>query len=95
MKTIKAACTWGDGPDVMLCSDGFPTFNLSEIRMAHSIYGVIDKWSVCLTIDEARSLASSLLGAASQAEVNQLSAEEYMDMQGQIDGEHECLNFLK
>lgn len=92
MKTIKAECTWGDGPDVMLCSDGFPTFNLSETRMVHSVYGVVDQWSVNLTIKEARNLAQSLLNAANQAEINELSAEEYTYIQNKMDAEYEGMD---
>ena len=63
-KQIEASCTWGDGPDVLVCSKGFTTFNLTPVRMEHSVYGCVDEWQLDLTEQEARELANSLLMAA-------------------------------
>ena len=60
MKNIKAVCTWGDGPDVLLVSNGYPTFNLSSPEWRHSIHGIVKKWQVDLTSDEAIKLANDL-----------------------------------
>jgi len=64
---IEAKCTWGDGPDVMLCSEDFKAFNLSAVIDEHSVHGVIKDWQVCLTADEALFLALSLQSAAYMA----------------------------
>jgi hypothetical protein len=65
---MKATCTWGDGPDVMINLDG--TFlQLYEEPINHHRwqYGEISQGSVSLTTAEAEALASQLRDAITQA----------------------------
>jgi len=70
---MKAECTWGDGPDVMLSLSGSELFLLEETYSHNpprgtSMYGHVSQGQVCLTIEEAKKLAEDLLMAAQQAE---------------------------
>jgi len=70
---IRAACTWGDGPDVLLILEG-KELMLYEIPYHHKppladgTYGFIKEGSLCLTTSEARRLASQLNQSAKEAE---------------------------
>ena len=58
---IKASCTWGEGPDVMLIFEDKP-FILYEdpIGKERWVHGVVNKGSTDLTADEAENLANQL-----------------------------------
>jgi len=36
---MKATCTWGDGPDVMLSLNGHTLFMLEDVRPGISVHG--------------------------------------------------------
>lgn len=65
---MKAECSWGNGPDVLVVLEGKPVMlyhkphNLDE-----ATYGYISEGSACLTAEEAEKLAQELLIAAKQA----------------------------
>jgi len=66
---IKAECTWGDGPDVLISIKNFPMILASDVidkqRFKHGI--VKDAW-IDLTQEQARQLAHKLLKAANCAQ---------------------------
>lgn len=65
---IKAECTWGDGPDVLITLKNHPMILASDVidknKFKHGI--VTDAW-IDLTQQEARKLAYHLLEAADNA----------------------------
>ena len=65
---IKAVCTWGDGPDILVVVKGEP-FILYEPPDCFDryVYGVVDQGSIELTIQKAEKLANDLLSAAKEA----------------------------
>ena len=69
---MRAICTWGDGPDVLLTIDGErlilhedPKHN--EPPKGDCIHGHVTKGSIDLTADEAQALGYQLINAATQA----------------------------
>jgi len=66
---LKAVCTWGDGPDVILCLDGTPLVLLEnpDLNNGQSVHGVVTKGDVDLTADQAYKLGFQLINAAQQA----------------------------
>lgn len=74
--TLKATCTWGDGPDVMLVleNDGKGDWLMAYEHPHHPTppqgdctYGYIRKGSICLTAEQAESLGHQLIEYAKQA----------------------------
>lgn len=83
---IKANCTWGEGPDVMVVLEEHPFILYEEPQHQQPprgdyINGFVAKGSFDLTVDEAKALAIGLNEAARQAE-NQL--QEYEDETGRL-----------
>jgi len=75
---MKATCTWGDGPDVMLSLGGHTMVLHEDPRDKDAwVHGTISDGSADLTADEARELASQLLMAADQADHLEDSFGEY------------------
>lgn len=70
---MKAECTWGDGPDVLVILDG------TEMVLHENPYD-LDKWahgkvksgSIDLTADRALELAKNLMSAVRQAKNSML-----------------------
>ena len=68
---MKAECTWGDGPDIVMDLDGKPMELLeSPGPIGRFTYGVVSKGLIDLTAEEAEALGVELIGAA--REVRQL-----------------------
>jgi len=74
--TLKAICTWGNGPDVLLVleDDGKGDALMAYEEPYHpkpprgdSVHGFIRKGSLCLTANEAEMLAGQLLSSAKQS----------------------------
>lgn len=66
---MKAECTWGDGPDVLLVLDGTPVVLYENPdNFKHWTHGTVCNGSADFTAAEARALAEQLLQAAQQAE---------------------------
>jgi len=65
----RAACTWGDGPDVILDikDDIFVLYEPPIHVKSSSMYGHVTKGSMDLTADEALQLAADLEAAANNA----------------------------
>ncbi len=65
---MKAECTWGDGPDVLVILEGTKVMLYEDpIDMDRSVHGYTTQGSFCLTVKEALTLAGSLYVAAGQA----------------------------
>lgn len=78
MKDIRAVCTWGCGPDVLVSVDG-RTFLLFEdpTDFNHWTHGVIRKGQLDFTADEAIEFANELLSAAKEAKFLEKQLETY------------------
>jgi hypothetical protein len=69
MSKIKAECTWGDGPDVLLIDDGEPCMLYeAPTKLNEAKYGYVEKWSMYLSSDQAKKLANELIMAAARAD---------------------------
>lgn len=79
---MKALCTWGEGPDVLVEIDGTPILcyeNPTDLnRYTH---GIIREGSFYLTVEEAKKLVGSLLMAISQTEELYQSYENYVEVE--------------
>ncbi len=65
---MRAECTWGDGPDVLLILDGKPLMLYENPSMLDkAVHGYVNNGSTCLTAQEALRLAASLTLAAKEA----------------------------
>ena len=64
---MKAVCTWGEGPDVMLCLEGTPLILGEHPDLSHFSYGVVTKGDLDLTADQAQELGLQLIKLAQQA----------------------------
>jgi hypothetical protein len=74
---IKATCTWGDGPDVLLSLEDHRLMCYEHPHdYEHGVHGFINNGSTDLTADEAISLAMDLLKAAQGAKELDLAVEE-------------------
>jgi hypothetical protein len=82
---IRATCTWGDGPDVLLViEDHVVVAHEEQILRDKFTHGAIKNGSTDLTVDQAESLGHQLLNAAQACRELDKSAEEYFKMnQGQ------------
>jgi len=76
---LSASCTWGDGPDVLLCVNDRVVFLLEGVRPGISIHGHVKKAQIDLTALEARKLAYSLLNAAKQTDELNESCKQYFE----------------
>jgi len=70
---IKASCTWGDGPDVLISLNGKPLVCHEDPKndpppRGQWVHGYVSEGSMDLTKDEARELAAQLLIAAGQCQ---------------------------
>ena len=66
---IKAECTVGDGPDVLIDLNQFPITLLDKVVAVDKfVYGMCYSSQIDLTISEARKLAEQLNKAADIAE---------------------------
>lgn len=66
-KRLKAVCTWGDGPDVLLVNEGKDYMLYGQVTMRNRyLYGVSHQGSLDLTANEAEGLGRELLEAARQ-----------------------------
>lgn len=67
-KGIRAVCTWGDGPDVLLVLEGKKLICYHNPKdEIHWIHGIISEGSMDLTAHEALELAAELIRAAEDA----------------------------
>jgi len=69
---MRATCTWGDGPDVILTIDGerfilYEDPQHIEPTKGDFKHGFVRKGSTDLTADEAEALGHQLINAAAQA----------------------------
>jgi hypothetical protein len=84
---MKAECTWGDGPDVLLILDGTDVMLYHDpVDLDRSTHGTVREGSACLTVDEARALAHQLLEASRQAEQLDKEFAHHMKVYGDKDG---------
>lgn len=66
---MRATCTWGEGPDVLLVLDGSDLMLYEPpSKFNIGLHGYASQGSAGLTAAEARSLAAQLLAAADQAD---------------------------
>lgn len=64
---IKAVCTWGDGPDVMVDLNGTRLILYEKPFLGKWEHGIVSKGSLDLTVVEAEAFGQQLLNAAKQA----------------------------
>ncbi len=65
---MKATCTWGDGPDVLISLTKNDIFVLLEDPdKTKYTQGCVNKGSIGITADEAIELAMQLLASAREA----------------------------
>jgi len=80
---MRAVCTWGEGPDVLLVLDG------SEVMLYHepyhhkpprgdSVHGYVSDGSACLTASEALKLAYQLVEAVGMCKELEEDLEYYI-----------------
>ena len=90
--TLKASCTWGDGPDVLVVLDNdgkgdvFMPYEAPfhpEPPRGDPKHGYIRKGSICLTATDAEVLAAQLMDAAKQAHIldSEYAKHTALDMQ--------------
>ena len=65
---MRADCTWGEGPPVMISLDGSGMVLNEEPSRGGFIHGVVSSGSADLTIKEAIDLSIQLTQAAQAAE---------------------------
>jgi len=75
---MKAECTWGEGPDVLVNLDG-STLMLYEkpTGLDRAIHGFVSEGSVELTTSEAFDLLTSLIVAIRKASEMNLSYRDF------------------
>lgn len=78
--SIKASCTWGDGPDVLITLDDL-LFMLYEPpdQLDRAVHGLVKKGSFALTANEALKFAKQLKQAALSAKELDKDYSDYMD----------------
>ena len=74
---MKAACTYGDGPDVLLVLEGTILFLLEDVRPGISVHGHVTQGQISLTAKEAHRLAQDLIMTANQAEELEALCKEH------------------
>jgi hypothetical protein len=80
---MKATCTWGCGPDVMLNLDGHPMVLYEDpIHKDKWVHGAVTKGSLDLTADEAEAFGFQLIEAARQAKALDELCEQHDKMEG-------------
>lgn len=80
---MKATCTWGDGPDVLVELKGTPVIAYekprhNELPRGDYKHGFIKEGSFDLTVDEAESFAKELMRAAKETRNILKSYYKYM-----------------
>ena len=83
----RAACTWGDGPDVLLVfeDDYFMLYEdpkHNKPPQGSPTHGYVTKGSADLTVDEALTLAFQLTEAANNAKELDRMCEEHDEAEG-------------
>jgi len=86
---IKATCTWGDGPDVMLTFEDyiFVLYEAPKLVLPSGgayLHGYVTKGSTDLTADQALILAAHLTDAANSAKELDRMCKEHDEMEPQI-----------
>jgi hypothetical protein len=76
---IKASCTWGDGPDVVVSFQGTRVILYEDPTMKGWKHGYVENGSFDLTSGEATVLAHQLLNAAKGAKEMEKSLNDYME----------------
>lgn len=78
---MKAVCTWGEGPDVLVYFDGTPVVLYEEPDKERWKFGKCDKGSFDLTAEEALELARQLTIAANNAIQMEKLCEQYFEQE--------------
>lgn len=77
---FNAQCTWGEGEDILLSFDNHRVMLLEEvIDKDRAIHGYAMSGSTFLTLEEAKSLVSSLLWSIRAVEELDLMAKQHDD----------------
>ena len=73
---MKAECTWGEGPDVLVVLDGTGVICYEHPKHLDKFtHGLVSQGSLDLTSKEARTFAAQLIKAADAADELQKSWE--------------------
>lgn len=63
MAEIKAECTWGNGPDVLVHSKDIAILLMTDPDKSRTKHGIVLDWQLDLTKDEANKLIMQLSNA--------------------------------
>lgn len=74
---MKASCTIGDGPNIIVSLDGKELLLLEEPNRTNFKSGVVEHGQIELSVEEARNLVISLLSAIKQVQDFEEMGEEY------------------
>jgi hypothetical protein len=74
---VKATCTWGDGPDILLTFEDHKIVLHEEPCGGGFVHGTVGNSSTDLNITQAKALVTFLLMAIEQVEYLEQCAEEY------------------
>jgi hypothetical protein len=79
---VKAECTWGEGPDIILSFMNHGVILFEDPVYTHFAHGIVGQASTDLTLEEAKSLLYSLQSAIMQVEDIEAAANAYFEGQG-------------
>jgi hypothetical protein len=85
---MKAVCTWGDGPAVLLCLEGDTLVLHEDPEKKGWVHGTVKQGSIDLTKEEARNLAFELLNAAAESDRLDKICEDHDKMVEEYDKTH-------
>ena len=78
LSCMKASCTWGEGPDILLSleSDDILVLEDNPKNLDKWVYGTVNRGSIDLRLDEAKELVCSLTQAINRVEELERLAKE-------------------
>ena len=74
---FNVECTFGDGPDVLIASNGLKILLLEHPNCQRSTHGVVGSWQLDLTVNEAEELSKLLYEKAQIAKELYNGLEEF------------------
>lgn len=79
---MKATCTWGEGPDVIVELDGTSVMLYENpSRFEQGVHGYVSKGSFDFTAKEAREFARQLIKAADESDEWDRKAFDFFEAQ--------------
>ena len=74
---FNVECTFGDGPDVLIASNGLKILLLEHPNCQRSTHGIVGSWQLDLTVKEAEELSKLLYEKAQIAKELYNGLEEF------------------